>query len=151
MPTLSAAPYDDPRAAVLIEAMADELSARYGDGGLSPALPGDFEPPGVLLLVEADGVAVACGGLRRLEPGCGEIKRMYVDPAVRGRGTSRLLLRALLDHARVGGLSRVVLETGTEQPEAIGLYESEGFTPVPAYGHYRADPRTRCYGLDLAS
>ena len=74
---------------------------------------------------------------------------MYVDPAARGRGLARGLLRALLDHARAVGATRVLLETGTEQPEAIGLYVSEGFTPVEPYGHYADDPRTRCFALDL--
>ena len=55
----------------------------------------------------------------------------------------------LADHARDAGLVRLLLETGTEQPEAIALYESAGWTPVPAFGHYASDPRTRGYELAL--
>ena len=150
MPAFLPVAYDDPRAVELIAAMGRELDERYGEGGLSPATAADFKPPGVLLLVEVDGRPVGCGGLRVLRPGLGELKRMYVDPAARGAGAARGLLRALLDHARQQGLVRVQLETGTEQPEAMGLYESEGFTPVEPYGHYASDPRTRCYARDLA-
>lgn len=142
-------PYDDPDAARLIAAMGEEIAARYGDGGLSPACSQEFSTPGVFLLVELDGAAVGCGGVRPRGAVEGELKRMYVEPVVRGRGLARALLSALVAHARAAGMVRLLLETGTEQPEAIALYESEGWRPVPAFGHYAADPRTRCYGLDL--
>jgi putative acetyltransferase len=135
----------------LISAMGAELDARYGgDDGLSPAEAHEFEPPGVFLLLERDGEPVACGGLRVVGPGVGEVKRMYVAPTARRQGLSRVLLAALVDHARTTGLERLLLETGTEQPEAVALYESTGWTPVEAYGHYAHDPRTRCYGLSLS-
>ncbi len=140
---------DDPVAVRLIEAMGAEMQARYGDGGLSPAQPQQFLAPGIFLLAELDGIAVGCGGVRPSGEDAAEIKRMYVDPAARGRGIARGLLRALVAHARARGLTRLLLETGTAQPEAISLYESEGWTPVPPFGHYADDPRTRCYGLDL--
>lgn len=137
-------------AADLVAAMVAEMSARYGGEGASPLEADDFLPPdGLLLVGSVDGRDVACGGLRLLAPGVGEVKRMYVEPAVRGRGLSRQLLRALLQHARDRGLREVRLETGALQPEAIGLYESEGFVPVPPYGHFKDEPLSRCYALAL--
>ena len=147
-PTLREVPYDSPDATRLITAMGEELSARYGDGGLSPAAPQEFSSPGIFLIADLGGVAVGCGGLRPGTAG-GEIKRMYVTPEARGRGVARALLAALVAHARGQGMSRLLLETGTEQPEAVALYESEGWHPVPPFGHYKDDPRTRCYGLAL--
>ncbi len=146
---LNAVPYED--AHRLAEAMSDEMKVRYDDNeGASPAHPEDFLPPyGVFLLGVVEGQEVACGGLRLLQPGVGEIKRMYVEPAQRGRGLSRQLLRALLEHARDVGLSEVRLETGTLQPEAIALYLSEGFVPIAAYGHFADHPQTLCYALVL--
>jgi len=149
-PTLRAVPYDHPDVRRLITAMAHELDLRYGDGGLSPATAEDFLPPGLLLVADLDGAPVGCGGIRPYGGDGGEVKRMYVDPTVRGRGVARALLAALVAHARGHGMRRLVLETGTEQPEAVGLYESEGWTRIPAFGHYAHDPRTRCYGLSLA-
>lgn len=142
--------YDHPDAVALIAAMAHELDLRYGDGGLSPAKADDFLPPGVLLVADLDGVPVGCGGLRPNGADAGEVKRMYVDPTVRGKGVARTLLAALVAHARQVGMRRLMLETGTEQPEAVGLYESEGWSPIPPFGHYAHDPRTRCYGLELS-
>ncbi|GDY55981.1 hypothetical protein SVIO_066040 [Streptomyces violaceusniger] len=40
---------------------------------------------------------------------------------------------------------RMVLETGTEQPEAIALYTSSGYTPVTKFGLYRFEETSRCY------
>jgi putative acetyltransferase len=130
--------------------MVAEMSERYGGNGASPAEGSDFLPPyGVFLVASLEGADVACGGLRRLDNGIGEIKRMYAAPAVRGRGIARALLRALLDHARDNGLGEVWLETGTLQPEAISLYESEGFTPIEKYGYYKDEDLSRCYGIRL--
>jgi len=74
---------------------------------------------------------------------------MYVDPAARGRGLSRVLLRELCAFARSAGYREVWLETGERQPEAMGLYESEGFTPIPSFGQYADEPDSRCYRLGL--
>lgn len=147
--TLRRVPPDSPDAVRLIDAMGVELSVRYGDGGLSPATPQQFDPPGTFLVAEVDALAIGCGGLRPAADGVGEIKRMYVDPVARGRGVARALLAALVAHARDHGMLRLQLETGTEQPEAVALYESEGWTRIEAFGHYKDDPRTRCYGLQL--
>jgi len=40
--------------------------------------------------------------------------------------------------ARGAGLLR--LETGTRQPEAIGLYRATGYVEIQPFGSYRADP-----------
>ena len=137
-------------AASLTTAMVSELSNRYGGEGASPVDGNDFLPPyGVLLVAAVNGQDAACGGLRRLEGQIGEVKRMYTAPAFRGRGVARALLPALIEHARSVGLGEVWLETGILQPEAIALYESAGFTGIPAYGYYRDEPMSRCYGLVL--
>jgi GNAT superfamily N-acetyltransferase len=145
---LRSAPFDD--ALHLTGPMVAELSQRYGGDGASPADGADFLPPyGVFLVGAVDGTDVACGGLRLLDNGVGEIKRMYAAPEVRGQGIARALLRELLAHARQVGLREVWLETGTLQPEAIALYESEGFVPIEKYGYYKDEELSRCYGLPL--
>jgi GNAT superfamily N-acetyltransferase len=93
-------------------------------------------------------VAVACGGVRACQdgpPGVGEIKRMYVDPVLRGRGLGRVLLAALEEEGRRLGYERLWLETGTAQPEALRLYETGGWTPIPKYGEYKHEEDSRCY------
>lgn len=135
----------------LVEALAAEMVERYGGGEPSHvADPAGFAPPhGVFLVASVEGEDVASGGVRLIRDGVGEIKRMYVAPAHRNRGLARALLKALVEHARSVGLQELWLETGTAQPEAIGLYLSEGFVPIPPYGQYRDHPDSRCYALRL--
>jgi ribosomal protein S18 acetylase RimI-like enzyme len=55
------------------------------------------------------------------------------------------LLDHLAGHARANGLSRLRLETGIHQQEAIRLYEAYGFRRIPPFGPYREDPLSRYY------
>jgi GNAT superfamily N-acetyltransferase len=80
-----------------------------------------------IVLYEGD-EAVACAGLRELEPGVAEIKRMFVTPRARGRGYARRLLHELEDLARAGGQHSMRLFTTDMLPEAMALYASEGYT-----------------------
>ena len=143
----------DPEARSLVFRQWSELCERYGvpaPCGEEGALPtGSFtEPVGAFLVGEVDGVAVACGGVRPCQearPGVGEIKRMYVDPSMRGRGLGRVLLAALEEQGRRLGYERLWLETGTAQPEAMHLYVSGGWTPIPKYGEYEQEEDSRCF------
>lgn len=97
--------------------------------------------PGVLFAVVRDEAAqaVACGGVV-LGPQWGEVKRMFVLPAWRGRGVSRELLQFLEQQARARGCRVLMLETGILQPEALGLYERAGFARRGPFGDYAEDP-----------
>ncbi|HEX3982883.1 MAG TPA: GNAT family N-acetyltransferase [Acidisoma sp.] len=87
-----------------------------------------------------DGQAVGCGALKRVDAAYGEVKSLFVDAAVRGRGIARLLLGAIEAEARAQGLTLLRLETGIRQPEAVGLYEAAGFRRIGPFGDYREDP-----------
>jgi GNAT superfamily N-acetyltransferase len=69
---------------------------------------------------------------------------MYVTPGARGQGLSRALLAALEEEARSLGYAFVRLETGDRQPEAIGLYVSSGYLPIPRFGPFAEDERSVC-------
>jgi len=105
-----------------------------------------FEPPdGVFLIARIDGRAVACGGICRFDETRGELKRMYVVPDARGLGLGRRLLEALEDRARRLGYVALVLETGDRQPEALGLYRSSGYEPIPCYPPYDSRALSLCF------
>ena len=143
-------PYDGPVAARLIAAVQAEYVQRYGGPDDAPIDGVEFAPPhGRFLVGYYDGEPVAMGGVRRHESDAVEIKRMYVVPAVRGRGLSRLMLAALEDAARDLGAVRVVLETGQRQPEAMSLYATSGYERIDGYGHYKCAPLSVSYGKRL--
>lgn len=125
---------------------------RYGGRDETPLDPLMFEPPaGSFFVGYVAGAPVATGAWRRTDvtalgsSAAAEIKRMYVAPAARGRGLARAMLSHLEASAREHGAEVVVLETGLRQPEAMALYESSGYEPVPPFGYYKDGPLSRCY------
>jgi GNAT superfamily N-acetyltransferase len=85
------------------------------------------------LVLYEDGEPVACGGLRELEPGIGEIKRMFVTAGARGRGHGRRLLAELEAIAAAAGHRRIRLLTTEPLVEARALYASAGYAVVEEF------------------
>ncbi|MFE6778399.1 GNAT family N-acetyltransferase [Streptomyces sp. NPDC057702] len=151
--------YDHPDAALLNDLVQQEYVERYGEPDDSELQPHQFDPPtGLYLLAyDADGTPVASGGWRTQDAndegyadGDAELKRMFVVRAARGRGLARRILAALEDDARAAGRTRMVLESGIEQPEALALYESCAYVPQePKFGLYRFHDESRCYTKPL--
>lgn len=136
----------DPDLIALITAQQAELAAIYGDDQPLVALHPDIQF--ILLLV--DGTPVGCVGLQPVAAGLGEIKRMYVEPASRGWGLSRVLLAEVEAEAVRLGMTRLRLETGTAQHEALTLYTHHGYTPTPPYPPFDHEPASLCFTKDLA-
>lgn len=142
---------DSPEAAALIEELEGHLAGLYpveSRHGLSVARL--IAENVAFYLLRADGAPAGCGGIKLVGTEYGELKRMYVRPAYRGRGYGRLLAVRLEDHARGCGVGLLRLETGVHQREAIGLYEAMGFRRIPPFGPYREDPLSLCYEKAVA-
>lgn len=151
--------YDDPRAAALRDAMDDEMSVRYRDPE-SPVMPEAVRLALVVdtadirftvLVLEAGGEPVAHAALR-LHGDEWEVKRVIVRDDQRGRGVGRALLAELDRLAIAGGARRLILQCGDRQPEAVGLYTSSGYAPIPVYEPYlSAIPNSLCFAKALAA
>jgi putative acetyltransferase len=139
---------DDPNGEVatrLIHDLCSELSVRYGTPP-SPFSPAEaFAPRTALVVARLDGQPIGCGALRRIDEATAEVKRMYVAPHGRRRGIARRILHALEELAEGFNYRAIRLETGLEQPEAIGLYESSGYHRIAAYGHHVGDSLSVCF------
>lgn len=137
------AQWDDPRAVALRQSMDIEIGARYADlvdaavdERVVQALavdPRDIRA--TVLVLEADGTPIGHGALRMLR-GDWEVKRIIVLGDQRGRGVGRALMVELERIAAEAGALRLILQTGDRQPEAVGLYERLGYTPIPIYQPY---------------
>jgi serine phosphatase RsbU (regulator of sigma subunit)/GNAT superfamily N-acetyltransferase len=127
---------DGPAARELYAQYMELLRDRIGEGFVPSerifASDGAFAAEGGAWLVAYDeqGTAVGCGGLRTLEPGVGEIKRMFVAAGARRTGRGRQLLRELERRAAAQGHRRVRVLTTEVLREAIALYVSEGYRTV---------------------
>ncbi|TCI95981.1 GNAT family N-acetyltransferase [Aeromicrobium sp. IC_218] len=126
------------------------MAERYGTDDSDPSTPPSAADVTVFVVLEDEsGEALACGALRAIDAEHGELKRMFVDPAHRGRGASRIVLAALEQKARDLGWTRLVLETGTRQHEAVGLYESSGYAAIEPFGPYVGSAWSLCYAKEL--
>ncbi len=135
----------------LIEQLSRELAVHYVDGrkGSGDFRPTDMDVPRACFVVaRLDGIAMGCGAIRPWDDDpthMAEVKRMFVQPDVRGRGISRLILARLEEAARDHGYVTTILETGDRQLEAIGLYEKAGYTRCDCWGKYSTSAWSLCY------
>ena len=141
----------DPRARRLV-AKLDRLQL-----SLYPAESNHLDPVETLegdnvtfLAAFVAGEVVGCGAVKRTPERYGEIKRMYVEPEVRGRGVGRALVHALESDLLAHGFDVARLETGTRQPEALALYERCGYVRIPPFGDYPDDPLSVFFEKRLA-
>ena len=141
MLSISAEPLDSEAARTLIAELDEHLNALYPpeDNFL------DLPTADLFLVARDDGEPVGCGAVRFLDADTAEVKRMYTVAQVRGRGVAWRILQELEAFARARGATRLVLETGPDQPEAITLYERSGFAVVPCWGEYASGNNSVCY------
>jgi DNA-binding MarR family transcriptional regulator/GNAT superfamily N-acetyltransferase len=125
-----------PPARVAVGRYFDEIRRRFGfdAGGLDESDAVTLRPPrGVFVVAISDGLPVACGGVYTMEPGVGELKRMWVDDAWRGAGLGSRLLRHLEERGRSLGHRDVRLDTNGALTEAIAMYGRAGYEAIERY------------------
>jgi len=150
--TLAPEPFDSADAGRLIAALDAELGGlyppeqRFGPNFKAEQIEGGR---GTFLIARHDGRAVGCGAIRLIDETTAEVKRMYSEPSLRGKGVGRAVLQSLEAAARDLGVRRLVLETGVHQHAALGLYRSAGFTQVDCWGEYASAPTSVCYEKNL--
>jgi GNAT superfamily N-acetyltransferase len=141
---------DDDVGAPLVTALLADLVERYGVEDPDEPAADELAPPrGTFLVAFDDEEPLGCGGIRHHDGDTAELKRMYVDPRARRRGVARALLEELERCATDLGYTRIRLETGVRQPEAIALYLSAGYEPIEPYGYYGRSPLSRCFEKEL--
>lgn len=115
-----------------------ELAARFPNGfelhaDDAPAAEELAPPGGCMIIARFFGEPVGCGAIRTLEPGVGEIKRMWISSEARGSGVGRRLLAELERTAGARELHTIRLDTNGSLAEAIHLYRTSGYREIPAY------------------
>lgn len=114
----------------LLQAYYAELSEALGGFVPEPELEEELVS---FLVLREEGRELACGGLKRLTPERGEVKRMFTDEAARGRGLARDLLAELEEKALSLGMREMVLDTAAPLHPAHQLYRSSGYREVERY------------------
>ena len=89
--------------------------------------------------------AVGCGAIKSFDENSMEVKRMFVPEDERSKGIATIVLKELETWAKELGFLKCVLETGLKQPEAIRLYEKNGYAKIPNYGQYAGMDNSVCF------
>jgi GNAT superfamily N-acetyltransferase len=127
---------DDPDAHALIAEYFEMRAKTFPTGDYSPVFPkaeNFVRPAGVFLIVVEDGEDVGCGGIKRIAPERYEIKHLWIQPSIQGRGFGRALLTELEDRARAFGATEVVLDTNASLVTAGSMYRSGGYEEIAPY------------------
>ena len=125
-----------PDARACLDAYAADIDARFPEGFDKSDLVGPQEvsgEAGAFFVAYEEGRPVGCGALRRLEPGVGEIRHVWVHPEARRLGLARRILGALEEAAVARGCTVVRLDTHASLTEAQAMYRACGYTEIPAY------------------
>ena len=92
-----------------------------------------------------DGKPTGCGAIKEFSPNAMEVKRMYTLPGSRGKGIATKVLSDLEKWASELLYGKCVLETGKRQPEAIAVYQKNGYQIIPNYGQYAGMENSVCF------
>jgi GNAT superfamily N-acetyltransferase len=145
--SITSEPFDSQAAQELVAALDAGLAQLYPpEQRFGPNLKAQHleSGKGTFLVARDAGRAVGCGAIRLIDAMTAEVKRMYVEPEHRGKGIARAVLARLEATARQLGARRLVLETGSNSPEALALYERAGFRTVECWGEYATSPTSVC-------
>lgn len=120
----------------LINLLDKDLVSRYGESQKQYDKHNRVDMIKDIAVIYADNIPAGCGAFKKFNDNTVEIKRIYVSKEFRGLGLSRIIVKRLETEALSQGYRYVVLETGNQQQEAIGLYQSSGYEITPNYEPY---------------
>jgi len=136
---------NDPDFITLVDELNTWLSIKDGDKHAYYNQYNSIEGIPYVLVIYENGKAVACGAMKEYDPATVEIKRMFTQPKVRGKGLGKTILVALEDWARELGYDYLLLETGRSFSAAVYLYKKYGFEQIPNYDQYAEIKDSICF------
>ena len=140
----------NPQFKALVKLLDAELAVRDGEDHSFYDQFNQLDTIKNVVLGYENGQAIACGAIKKYDDQAMEVKRMYSLPSARGHGVATVLLEALETWALELGFSQCILETGIKQPEAIRLYEKNGYHRIPNYGQYAGVETSLCFEKQLS-
>jgi putative acetyltransferase len=140
---------DNPDFVSLVKLLDADLAERDGEDHPFYAQFNKIDTIRYVVLVLENGQPIGCGALKAFQDSTVEIKRMYVSPESRKKGIASKILTELEHWANELGFTKCILETGTKQPEAIGLYKKSGYHLIPNYGQYAGVENSLCFQKEL--
>ncbi len=128
----------------LISKLDKYLSVANGDEDAFYAPNNVLDPLDTAVIAYYNDKPVGCGCFKKFDKQSVEIKRMYVEPELRGRGIASTVLNELEKWAKESGFEYVVLETGLKLDDANALYRKQGYEMIENYGQYAGIKSSVC-------
>ena len=128
----------------LVQQLDADLDDRYGD---QQDFYGQFNALDAIkqVVVAYSGEEpIACGAIKAFDEQSMEVKRMYVQKSARGQGVATQVLAELETWAKALGYMNCVLQLADNQPEALALYEKNGYAQTENFGQYIGDENSIC-------
>ncbi|MBO9612633.1 MAG: GNAT family N-acetyltransferase [Dyadobacter sp.] len=140
---------DDPDFKALVQLLDRDLAERDGADHGFYAQFNKIDKIRQAVVCYENGLPVGCGAIKAFDDQAMEVKRMYVAPNGRKKGIATRVLSELETWAHELGYAQCVLETGKRQPEAIALYEKNGYARTENYGQYAGVENSVCFAKML--
>lgn len=86
-----------------------------------------------ILVKDVDGNLAGCGGIKKFDEGRCELKRVYIRPKYRGQGIAAILMKKIIEKAKMLNSKIMLLDTAGNLTPAIRLYKNLGFKEIPPY------------------
>ncbi|MBD8489008.1 GNAT family N-acetyltransferase [Echinicola sp. CAU 1574] len=133
----------------LVKLLDAELAVRDGEDHTFYDQFNKINQINYAVIAYEENIPVGCGAIKEYDKISMEVKRMYTVMNFRGKGIASVVLAELEKWAKELNYKRCILETGLKQPEAIKLYEKNGYLLIPNYGQYIGVSNSRCFEKTL--
>lgn len=134
----------------LVRELDKDLAIRDGEDHSFYAQFNKIDAIKYVVVAYENNEAIGCGAIKSFDENSMEVKRMFVPENQRSKGIATIVLKELETWANELGFEKCVLETGLKQPEAIRLYEKNGYTKIPNYGQYIGMDNSVCFEKVIA-
>jgi len=134
----------------LVKLLDAELAALDGDEHVFYAQLNKTDTIKHVIVAYENDTPISCGAIREYSPTTMEVKRMYTLPGHRGKGLATKVLNELEKWVSELTYQKCILETGWRQPDAIRLYEKNGYSRIPNYGKYAGIANSVCFEKEIA-
>ena len=133
----------------LVKLLDAELAELDGDEHVFYAQLNKTDKIKHVIVAYENGKPISCGAIREHSPTTMEVKRMYTIPESRGKGIATKVLNELEKWASELAYQKCILETGKRQPDAIWLYQKNGYKSIPNYGKYVEMENSVCFEKNI--
>jgi GNAT superfamily N-acetyltransferase len=140
---------DDPDFIKLVKLLDADLAKRDGKDHSFYAQFNQIDSIKYVAVAYENEEPIGCGAIKEYESDTVEIKRMYVSPESRDKGIATKILSELENWAAELSFAKCILETGKKQPEAVRLYEKNGYKLIPNYGQYAGVENSLCFEKNI--